>query len=79
MLQCFCLLLCAVHVVYFVRVYTVGLCPFVFDVCMDVAKKKLAVWGPPVSVIFCLLIEFNGQKEAYYARRFVQGKMEVFH
>ena len=43
------------------------------------ADKKLAVWGHttgnfPVSVIYCSFVEFNGQKGAYYARRFVLGE-----
>ena len=34
----------------------------------------LAAWKSPVSVIYCSLVELNGQKEAYYARQFVQEK-----
>ena len=41
--------------------------------------KKRAVWGlttrkSPVNVIYCLLVEFNGQKRGYYARQFILGK-----
>ena len=41
-------------------------------------NQKWAVWGltagkSSVSVIYCLLVEFNGQKGAYYASQFVQG------
>ena len=41
--------------------------------------KKWAVLGlttgkSPVSVIYCSLVEFNGQKGAYYDTQFVQGK-----
>ena len=51
-------------------------------VCMYVAiyvDKKWAVWGlttgkSPISVIYCSLVEFNGQKRAYYARGFVLRK-----
>ena len=45
---------------------------------MYVDKKQtvygLTTWKSPVSVIYCLLVEFNSQKGAYYASRFVQGK-----
>ena len=59
----------------------VGLCMYVcmygMYVCI-VWTKKRAVWGLttekfPVSVIYCSLVEFDGQKGAYYARRFVLG------
>ena len=52
-------------------------------VCMCVRMymwtKKRAVWGlttgkSPVSTIYCSLVEFNGQKGTYYARRFILGK-----
>ena len=54
----------------------VGLC---MCVCMYMWTKKRAVWGLTtrksfVSVIYCLLVEFNGQKGVYYARRFVLRK-----
>ena len=47
-------------------------------VCLYVAKKlpvwDLTTWKSSVSETCCLLIEFNHQKGAYYARRFVLGK-----
>ena len=48
-------------------------------VCIYMWTKEWAIWGlttgkSPVSVIYCSLAEFNGQKEAYYARRFILGK-----
>ena len=52
-------------------------------VCMYVRMymwtKKRAVWGlttrkSSVSVIYCSLVKFNGQKGAYYARRFALRK-----
>ena len=70
---------------YPVRVCAAGLCvwsrQFVYVymyVCIYV-NKKWAVWGlttgkSPASVIYCSLVEFNGQKGAYYARWFVLGK-----
>ena len=49
-------------------------------VCIYICgQKKRAVWGlttrkSPVNVIYCLLVEFNGQKRGYYARQFILGK-----
>ena len=62
-----------------------SVCVCIYDcmyvcICMYVyVDKKWAVWGlttgnSPGSVIYCSLVEFNGQKGAYYARRFVLGK-----
>ena len=55
----------------------IGLCVYV---CMYVyVDKKRAVWGlttgkSPVSVIYCLLVEFNGQKRGLLCQAIHSGK-----
>ena len=65
------LLLCA-------RMHSRVMC-LVASVCVYCMCKKLAVWGVTArkslgGAIYCLLIEFNCHKGAYYARWFVQGR-----
>ena len=75
------------YIIYYpVRVCAAGLCVWsrrfvcvYMYVCMYMWTKKRAVWGlttgkSPVSVIYCLLVEFNGQKRGLLCQAIRSGK-----
>ena len=67
---------------YPVRICAAGLCVWSHRfvcVCMYMWTKKRAVWGlttrkSPVSVIYCSLVKFNGQKRGLLCQAIRSGK-----